>query len=128
MTTRTELQHQTMVAKLSKPGVDIVLQLDPRKADLWHHATGQSGEAGELLDAIKKHVIYDKPIDRANVVEELGDLEFYLEGIRANLGIQREETLVANMKKLLTGKNARYAEGIYSDQQAQARADKGKEE
>lgn len=37
-------------------------------------ATGVSGEAGELLDAVKKSVVYKKPLDRENVVEELGDL------------------------------------------------------
>lgn len=128
MTTRTELQHQTMVAKLAKPGIDIVRQLDPRKAHLWHMASAAQGEAGELFDAIKKHVIYDKPLDVTNVIEELGDLEFYLQGIRESLGITREQTLHANLTKLLTGKNARYAEGIYSDAQAQARADKEGEE
>lgn len=127
MTTRTELQHQTMVAKLAKPGIDIVRQLDPRKADLWHMASCVPSEAGELFDAVKAHVIYDKGIDLENVIEELGDLEFYMQGVRASLGITREETLAHNLKKLLTGKNARYAEGVYSDAQAQARADKGEE-
>jgi NTP pyrophosphatase (non-canonical NTP hydrolase) len=81
--------------------------------------TGVSGEAGELLDAIKKYVVYNKPIDLENVIEELGDLEFYMEKIRQNLGITREQTLVANIEKL--GK--RYANG-YSDKAAQERADK----
>ena len=121
---RIELAHAVMVSKLEKPGLDIIHQLDPRKAALWHMATGVAGEAGELVDAIKRHVIYDKELDRTNVTEELGDLEFYLQGIRAHLDITREETLKANMTKLLTGKNARYAEGIYSDAAAQARADK----
>lgn len=120
MTTRTELQHQALVAALAKPGLDIIHQLDPRKADLWHHATGVSGEAGELLDAIKKHVIYDKPIDRDNVIEELGDLEFYMQGIRAALGISREETLHRNISKL----TKRYSSGSFSNSEAQTRADK----
>lgn len=118
--TRTELEHQTMVAKLAKSGLDIIQQLDPRKADLWHHATGVSGEAGELLDAVKKSAIYDKPIDRENVIEELGDLEFYMQGVRDNLGITREETLRANITKL----SKRYASGSYSNAEAQNRADK----
>lgn len=83
-------------------------------------AIGVSGEAGELLDAIKKVVIYNKPIDRENVVEELGDIEFYLEGLRQSLGITREETIAANINKL--GK--RYEGLKYSDQAAQDRADK----
>lgn len=111
----------SMVADLVKPGEDIIQQMTPSKANALHMAVGASGEAGELLDAIKRFVIYNKPLDRENVVEELGDLEFFLEGIRAELGISREETLTANKFKLL-GK--RYASGTYSDAQAIARADK----
>ncbi len=83
-------------------------------------AIGISGEAGELLDAIKKQVIYRKPLDRENVLEELGDLEFYMEGIRQGLGITREQCLAANIAKL--GK--RYEGMRYTDTAAQERADK----
>lgn len=119
-----QTRYEDMVAALAKPGAQVASALTPEAAHLWHMATGVSGEAGELLDAVKKHAIYVKPLDRANVVEELGDLEFYMEGLRASLGITREETLEANKMKLL-GK--RYASGSYSDAQAQARADKAGE-
>jgi NTP pyrophosphatase (non-canonical NTP hydrolase) len=108
------------VAKLVKSGTDIIGSLTPTKAHLIHMVVGVSGEAGELLDAIKKHAIYNKELDRENVIEELGDIEFYLEGIRAALNIHRNSTLKHNIKKL--GK--RYGVS-YSDQKAQARADKG---
>lgn len=117
-----------MVKALKKDGALIKEQISPEQADLLHMAVGVAGEAGELLDAIKKHVIYQKPLDMENVVEELGDLEFYLQGIRSILGIHRTDTLKHNLDKLLTGKNARYAEGVYSNQQAQDRADKAGEE
>ena len=110
-----------MVTKLAKPGEDIVASLTPNGAHLLHMAVGISGEAGELLDAVKKHIIYCKPVDRENLVEELGDLEFYMEGVRQAVGISREETLTANKLKLL-GK--RYASGNYSDKQAIDRNDK----
>lgn len=119
-----EFEHVLKVASLKKPPETILASLIPEKCDLIHMAMGISGEAGELLDAIKKHVMYNKDLDIKNVVEELGDLEFYLEGIRQTLQITRAETLEANNAKLLTGKNARYASGAYSDQQAQDRADK----
>jgi NTP pyrophosphatase (non-canonical NTP hydrolase) len=111
----------SMVNSLAKPGADIVASLTPNGAHLLHMVVGISGEAGELLDAVKKHIIYCKPVDRENLVEELGDLEFYMEGVRQAAGIKREETLNANKLKLL-GK--RYASGSYSDAQAQDRADK----
>lgn len=122
--TEIGLAHSQMVTDLVKHGEDILTSLTPEKCNDIHMAMGISGEAGELLDAIKKYTIYNKPIDLENVVEELGDLEFYMEGIRQSLGITREQTLAANTKKLLTGKNARYSSGSYSDKQAQERADK----
>lgn len=120
MTTVTDFEHQSMVATLSKDGEEILKSLTPKKCDAWHHATGVCTEAGELLDAIKKYVIYNRAIDRDNVVEELGDIEFYLTGIRQNLGITRVETLAANMAKLAK----RYPNFQYTDTRAQKRADK----
>jgi len=123
-TIETVTEHANMVTALFKPGQDIIESLTASKANLLHMAVGISGESGELLDAIKKAVIYNKPIDRKNVIEELGDLEFYIEGLRQELHITRHETLESNIDKLLTSDNARYKMGKYTDQQAQDRADK----
>lgn len=114
------IKHSEMVAALAKPGGDIIADLSPTRAHDLHMAVGISGEAGELLDAVKKGSIYNKPYDRENLVEELGDIEFYMEGLRQSLNITREETIAANTAKL--GK--RYSEGTYSNKQAQDRADK----
>jgi NTP pyrophosphatase (non-canonical NTP hydrolase) len=111
--------HPDLVEALAKPGRAIVEAMTPVEAHLIHMVMGISGEAGELLDAIKKAVIYKKTLDYANVVEELGDLEFYLEGLRAALGLTRQQTLEANIDKL----SKRYGEK-YSDAAAIARADK----
>lgn len=113
-------EHAEMVRVLAKSGEQIAKELTPADAHLLHMAVGVSGEAGELLDAVKKGAIYRKPYDRVNLIEELGDLEFYLEGLRQGLGVTREETLAANIAKL--GK--RYAGFTYSDRAAQQRADK----
>lgn len=109
-----------MVRALTKRGDAILREMTGDDANLMHMAIGISGEAGEFLDAVKKAVIYRKPLDRPNCVEELGDLEFFLEGARAALGVTREECLQANIEKL--GK--RYADWKYTNAAAQARADK----
>jgi NTP pyrophosphatase (non-canonical NTP hydrolase) len=114
------VNYSDMVAALVKPGKDVVASLTPEMADAWHMATGVAGEAGELLDAVKKAAIYCKPIDLENVIEELGDLEFYMEGLRQRFGLTREECLEANISKL----SIRYKSGVYSNCQAQDRADK----
>lgn len=114
-----------MVHILAKPGAIIAQEMTASDAHLLHMTIGISGEAGELLDAIKKSVIYQKPLDRTNVIEELGDLEFYMEGLRQAINISREEVLITNMEKL-SGVKGRYEQGQYSDEQAQARQDKEK--
>lgn len=112
--------HPELVRALAKPGEEIASTMSAFDAHLIHMIIGISGEAGELLDAIKKATIYKKQIDINNVIEELGDIEFYLEGLREALAISRDETLEANIAKL----SERYATMSYSDDQAQSRADK----
>ena len=117
------VNYAQFVNRLCKSGDDILKTLTPLQAHLWHMATGVAGEGGELLDAFKKHCVYGKPLDLANVVEELGDLEFFMQEIRTQLGITREEVIEHNMQKL--GK--RYNSLVYSDLAAQTRADKAGE-
>ena len=107
-----EEDYSELVASLSKPGAEIIAELAPKKASALHMAVGVSGESGELLDAIKKWVMYGQPLDVENIVEELGDLEFYMEGLRAELGLSREAIILENIKKL----NKRYASGKYINQ------------
>ena len=113
-------QFEDMTLALAKDGEDIVKNLTPEQANLWHMATGVSGEAGELLDAIKKHVIYQKPLDVENVKEELGDMLFYMSNLMQSIGLSFEEVLQHNVDKL----SVRYSSGSYSNKQAQERADK----
>ncbi len=115
----TEGGHALMVNRLAKPGAAIITDLTPESAHLLHMAIGVSGEAGELLDCIKKHAIYGKELDLVNLEEELGDLEFYIQGIREVVGKFREGDLKANMMKLAK----RYGKS-YSNKAAQDRADK----
>lgn len=86
---------------------------------LMHAAVGIAGEAGELLDAVKKTWAYGKPLDLDNVIEELGDLEFYMQAMRLHLLLTRDSIIEANILKL----EKRYPTG-YSDAAALARADK----
>lgn len=112
--------YPEFVMALAKPGYVIADQLTPDKAHRLHMAVGIAGEAGELLDAVKKEAIYNKPLDRDNVIEELGDLKFYITGLMYSLDITEEEVEDYNRAKL--GK--RYGQLVYSDQAAQDRADK----
>jgi NTP pyrophosphatase (non-canonical NTP hydrolase) len=73
---------------------------------ILHAAIGLTTESGEALDAIKKHVYYGKPLDKVNLIEEAGDIMWYL-GILCNvLGVTFEEVQQKNIDKL----RARYGE------------------
>lgn len=99
---------------------NLVKELGSLEQNLNHMVIGVCGEAGELADAIKKFTIYGKELDLENVIEELGDLEFYMAGLRQMLSIKRDKVIDANYGKLLS----RYTGGTYTDAEAIARADK----
>lgn len=99
---------------------ELVKELGSDTFNILHAAVGISGEAGELLDAVKKHWAYSKPLDVDNVIEELGDLEFYMAAMRQLVGVSRHHVLQINADKLAV----RYAGLTYSDASAIARADK----
>jgi len=115
-----DIKHHEMVTCLVKCGEKIKEEITGDEAHLLHMAVGICGEAGELIDAVKKAVIYRKKLDLDNVIEELGDLEFYMEGVRQAVGVSREQCLKANIEKL----RKRYEGFVYMDQSAQDRADK----
>lgn len=115
--------------------------LEPEAYDNLHMTIGVSGELGELLDSLKKQIIYEKEFDRANFVEELGDILFYSRGmgkdfydaIKSDMlfvelleygGTTVKECIEANIKKLSDPVTGRYKNGKYSNQQAQERNDK----
>lgn len=77
---------------------------------MLHAAVGLAGEAGEVLDVIKKVVFVGKFFDRKTLVKELGDVEFYLQAIRNATDISRDEVLVENIKKL----ESRHPDGFKS--------------
>lgn len=87
---------------------------------LHHAATGCRGEAGELIDCSKKLWAHNKPLDVTNLIEELGDLMFYMQKIMNMLDISIEDVRRTNVHKLMK----RYPSGKYTDAQCHERADK----
>lgn len=105
--------------------VKALFRRDPSAQDMLVHATmGISGEAGELLDAVKKHWAYDKPLDIENVLEECGDLLFYIKATLFLFGLTITDAEAFNHTKL----SKRYSSGSFSTTEAQARADKAEGE
>lgn len=92
----------------------------PIKLMICHAAMGVAGEAGELADCLKKHVIYEQELNRANLVEELGDIRFYCQAVMNIFGITESEVIQKNADKL----SVRYEGLMYSDEAAKERKDK----
>lgn len=106
-------EYEQFVAALAKP-------MPTPIENLLHMVVGISGEAGELTDAIKKNWAYNKPLDFENLIEELGDLFFYFQGMLNFLGLDLEFIKRMNQDKL----SKRFPNIAYSDLHAQARLDK----
>jgi NTP pyrophosphatase (non-canonical NTP hydrolase) len=67
---------------------------------LTHAAEGFCTEAGEFMDGIKKFVYYGKPLDEVNLIEELGDILWYV-AIAANaLCIGIDDVMAVNIRKM----------------------------
>lgn len=82
--------HPAIVRALKKSGAVILAELTPSDCDMLHMAIGVSGEAAELLECFQNANFHSLDSEAmSNLVEELGDLEFYLEGFRQVAGIDR---------------------------------------
>ena len=79
---------------------------DRMVAQLIHAFLGLSSEVGELADALKKHLIYGKALDQINLMEEAGDLEWYIALLLTAVKKTMEECMQKNIDKL----RARYGD------------------
>lgn len=79
-----------------------------RASALANYAMGLAGEAGEVLEPLKKHLFHGKPLDVAHLQIELGDCLWYIAALANTLDIDLNATLAANVAKL----KARYPNGF----------------
>jgi len=73
---------------------------DPKIVRLLHAAIGMATEAGEMVDVLKKHIFYGKPLDEVNLLEEIGDSFWYSAVALEVLGSTFEEAQRINIAKL----------------------------
>lgn len=67
-----------------------------------HGLIGVVTEVGELLDAYKKYIFYGKPLDKVNIAEEIGDMEWYLALLLNVHNLRQQNVQGANIAKLKT--------------------------
>jgi NTP pyrophosphatase (non-canonical NTP hydrolase) len=86
---------------------------------LNHALIGITGEVGEIAATVERWLHYNQPLDRDNVIEELGDILWYVALACNVLEVDMEEVMKKNITKL----RHRYPEK-YTDAAAVARVDK----
>lgn len=79
---------------------------------------GFAEEAAEVLGVIKKYAFHGHPFNRDKLVEELGDAWYYFHATCIHYGIDVEEVVANNNKKV----SVRYPQG-FSTEASIARVD-----
>ena len=72
---------------------------------------GLSGEAGEVLDMVKKWVFHEKELDKEHLKKEIGDVMWYVAMLCESFCFDLDEILQMNVDNLM----ARYPEGFDTD-------------
>jgi NTP pyrophosphatase (non-canonical NTP hydrolase) len=73
--------------------------LSPRDA-LLDAAAGLAEEAAEVLSHVRKHSFFDRPFDKAAVLEELGDVLWCTAAVATLLGFSLGDVARHNLEKV----------------------------
>lgn len=74
-------------------------------------AMGLCGEAGELIDHVKKYDYQGHTFDPNYLIDEAGDIMWYLAELAVGLGVTLEDIALHNIAKL----RRRYPDGFEAD-------------
>lgn len=81
-------------------------QLSRVNLRILHALMGLQTETGELTDAVKRHIFYGAELDKVNLVEEIGDVFWYiailLDELKVDVGDKAsfEHAMKVNIEKL----------------------------
>lgn len=94
-------EYQRLAMKTLNPKLD-------KKDILINGVMGLCGEAGEAIDIVKKHLAQGHELHKEKLVEELGDVAWYLAELATVLEVDLGTILTNNIKKLAK----RYPDGF----------------
>ena len=72
----------------------------PYEAMCSNMCMGLAGEIGEVIDIMKKHIYQGKELDITDVIEEVGDVLWYIANFCNVNNITMDECMESNIKKL----------------------------
>lgn len=70
-----------------------------------------AGEAGEVVERVKKGIFHQHGLDVAGIKEELGDVMWCVAALCTRLGLDLEDVMAENIKK----QRERYPDGYSSE-------------
>jgi NTP pyrophosphatase (non-canonical NTP hydrolase) len=97
-------EYQALAQRTSNRALD-------RHGHLINGVLGLAGESGECADLVKKRCYQDGRDICADLVDELGDVMWYVAETAAALGVSLEEVAVRNVEKL----RERYPQGFEAE-------------
>jgi len=87
------------------------IPLSDRETMIVWNAIGLAGEAGEVVDHIKKGIFHRHGLNLEQLEKELGDVLWYVAALCTKLDINIEDVMKKNIDKLI----ARYPNGYSSE-------------
>lgn len=93
-------EHKLLVMRTANTGLGY-------RDKLANAACGLAGEAGEVVDLLKKHLFQERSLDLGEVKAELGDVMWYVSYLCLTLGLDLNSVIQGNIEKL----GARYPQG-----------------
>lgn len=80
-----------------------------RKEPVLNGVLGLTGESGECADIVKKALFQGHDLNKEKLIDELGDVMWYVALTAKGLGVSLEEIAVHNIEKL----SSRYPTGHF---------------
>lgn len=99
-------EYQERAMSTLNPGVYV-----DSKLMLLNGILGMNGEAGEVADILKKHLFQGHELDAEKIMNEAGDVLWYIALVAESLGYTLEQFAEFNLAKL----RARYPKGFNVD-------------
>ena len=93
--------------KKYQTGAARTIQAQDKPHELINHILGLSGETGEVVEHVKKHLYHGRDLDLDMVAEELGDVLWYVAALCTTLGLSLDGVAFENLSKL----RERYPDG-----------------
>ena len=85
------ITHTELVSALLKPGEKIMEYINPERCNAFHLCLGLAGEVAEIMETYSSWEYCEHEMNKENLIEEFGDLMFYMEGVRQFLFMEKDK-------------------------------------